>query len=104
MSPLFATAAKRPTKLLLGVFVAFALSALPGTAMAQIERNPVDRSQSESSAAPEARTADDEFSRQLNELKKTFADLSKKIDDSAQSMGRTGNAETARKEIEDLRA
>ncbi len=50
------------------------------------------------------RTADDEFSRQLSELKKTFADLSKKIDDGAQSMGRLDNAEAARKEIEDLRA
>ena len=34
-------------------------------------------------AAPELRTADDEFSRQLSELKKTFADLGKKIEDSA---------------------
>ena len=104
MSPLFATAAQRPSGLLLGAILAFALSAMPGAATAQIERNAVDRSQSESNAAPEARPADDEFSRQLSELKKTFADLSKKIDDSAQSMGRTGNAETARKEIEDLRA
>jgi DNA repair exonuclease SbcCD ATPase subunit len=55
-------------------------------------------------AAPDARGADDEFSRQLNELKKTFTDLSKRIDDSAQTMGRTQNAEAARKQIEELRA
>src|SRR5262245_11515107 len=55
-------------------------------------------------AAPDARAADDEFSRQLNELKKTFTDLSKRIDDSAQTMGRSQNAEAARKEIEELRA
>ena len=65
-----------------------------GPALAQAERN----------AAPDARTADDEFSRQLSELKKTFTDLSKRIDDSAQTMGRTQNAEAARKEIEELRA
>ncbi len=55
------------------------------------------------STAPEARTADDEFSRQLGELKGTFADLSKKFDESAQSIDRLSTAEGARKEIEDLR-
>jgi DNA repair exonuclease SbcCD ATPase subunit len=60
--------------------------------------------QSERAAAPEMRTADDEFSRQLSELKKTFADLSKKIEDSTQTIGRLDNAEAARKEIEELRA
>ncbi len=52
----------------------------------------------------ELRTADDEFSRQLNELRKTFTDLSKKIEDSAGSIGRLDSAEAARKEIEELRA
>jgi len=65
-----------------------------GPALAQAERN----------AVPDARAADDEFSRQLNELKKTFTDLSKRIDDSAQTMGRSQNAEAARREIEELRA
>jgi hypothetical protein len=60
--------------------------------------------QSERAGAPEVRTADDEFSKQLAELKKTFADLSKKIEDSAQSIGRLDSAEAARKEIEELRA
>ena len=32
---------------------------------------------------PELRTADEEFSKQLSELKRTFADLSKKFEDSA---------------------
>jgi DNA repair exonuclease SbcCD ATPase subunit len=53
---------------------------------------------------PDARTADDEFSRQLGELKGTFADLSKKFDESAQSIDRLNTAEGARKEIEELRA
>lgn len=60
--------------------------------------------QSEHAATPEMRTADDEFSRQLSELKKTFSDLSKKIEDSTQTIGRLDNAEAARKEIEELRA
>jgi DNA repair exonuclease SbcCD ATPase subunit len=58
--------------------------------------------QSEKSA-PELRTADDEFSRQLGELKRTFADLSKKFDDSAQTIEHLNSADTARKEIEELR-
>jgi DNA repair exonuclease SbcCD ATPase subunit len=79
-------------------FVAAALLSLivalaPGPLLAQAERN----------AAPDLRTADDEFSRQLSELKKTFGDLSKKFEESAQSIDRLESAEAARKEIEDLR-
>ena len=48
-------------------------------------------------------TADDEFSRQLAELKKTFADLSRKFEDSAQNIDRLNSADAARKEIEELR-
>ena len=51
----------------------------------------------------ELRTADDEFSRQLSELKRTFADLSKKFEDSAQTIDRLSDAQSARKEIEELR-
>ena len=59
--------------------------------------------QSERGKAPDVATADDEFSRQLSELKKTFADLSKKFEDSATSIDRLNSAEAARKEIEELR-
>lgn len=59
--------------------------------------------QAAQNAAPELRTADDEFSRQLGELKKTFGDLGKKFEESAQSIDRLESAEAARKEIEDLR-
>jgi DNA repair exonuclease SbcCD ATPase subunit len=52
---------------------------------------------------PELRTADEEFSKQLSELKRTFADLSKKFEDSAQTIDRLNSAEAARKEIEELR-
>src|SRR5882724_4737741 len=60
--------------------------------------------QAERSTAPDAATADDEFTRQLNELKKTFGDLSKKFEDSAKSIDRLSSAEAARSEIEELRA
>ena len=71
-----------------------ALGAAPGgPALAQTDGKP----------APQARAPEDEFAKQLSELKKTFADLSKKIDNSAQSMGRAGSADAARKEIEELR-
>ena len=59
--------------------------------------------QSDPAATAEVNTADDEFSRQLAELKKTFADLSRKFDESAQSIDRLNSAEAARKEIEELR-
>jgi DNA repair exonuclease SbcCD ATPase subunit len=59
--------------------------------------------QGEQPATPDARTADDEFSRQLSELKKTFAELGKKFEDSAKTIDRLNSAEAARKEIEELR-
>jgi DNA repair exonuclease SbcCD ATPase subunit len=55
-------------------------------------------------AASELRTVDDEFSRQLTELKRTFADLSKKFESSAQTIEGLRDAQAARKEIEELRA
>jgi DNA repair exonuclease SbcCD ATPase subunit len=69
-----------------------AMATAPIKALAQSEK-----------PAPELRTADDEFSRQLGELKRTFADLSKKFDDSAQTIEHLNSADTARKEIEELR-
>jgi DNA repair exonuclease SbcCD ATPase subunit len=59
--------------------------------------------QPEQPAATGPRTADDEFSKQLSELKGTFAELSKKFEDSAQTIDRLSSAEDARKEIEELR-
>jgi len=68
------------------------LATAPGLARAQADKS-----------APELRTADDDFSRQLSELKRTFADLSKKFEDSAQTIEHLNSAEGARKEIEELR-
>jgi DNA repair exonuclease SbcCD ATPase subunit len=88
--PAFIACARRVNALLA---VALFLIATPLPALAQTERN----------VAAEVGTADDEFSRQLAELKKTFAELSKKFEDSAQSIDRLKSADTARKEIEELR-
>ena len=48
-------------------------------------------------------TADTEFSRQLGELKKSFADVSRTIDESAKSIDTIQNPEQGRKSIEELR-
>jgi DNA repair exonuclease SbcCD ATPase subunit len=59
--------------------------------------------EADAGAAAGLSTADDEFSKQLGELKKTFGELSKKFEDSAKSIDRLSSAEDARKEIEELR-
>src|SRR5262245_25339120 len=80
------------------------LALLPAALLALMMMVPLPAlAQSAGGAAPDTATADDEFSRQLGELKKTFTDLSKKFEDSAQSIDRLNSAETARKEIEELR-
>ena len=46
----------------------------------------------------------EDFSRELNELKKTFTELGKRIDDGAKSIDGLTDVQRARKEIEELRA
>jgi DNA repair exonuclease SbcCD ATPase subunit len=48
-------------------------------------------------------TADSEFSQQLGELKKSFADVGRTIDESAKSIDTVQNPEQGRKSIEELR-
>jgi DNA repair exonuclease SbcCD ATPase subunit len=64
---------------------------------------PFDATAQAANDKPQLGTADDEFSRQLGELKGTFSELSKKFDESAQTIDRLSSAEGARKEMEDLR-
>jgi DNA repair exonuclease SbcCD ATPase subunit len=73
------------------VLLAVTTMAAPAPALAQ------------SGAPSKALTADDEFSRQLDELKQTFTELSKKFEESAKSIDRLDSADAARKEIEELR-
>jgi DNA repair exonuclease SbcCD ATPase subunit len=83
--------------------LALILTALLLATTAPLSTQPA-AAQSERSATAEQSTADDEFSRQLSELGKTFTELSRKIEDSASSIGRLDSAEAARSEIEQLRA
>jgi DNA repair exonuclease SbcCD ATPase subunit len=55
-------------------------------------------------AAPDAIAPVEDFSRELEKLKKSFGDLGHKIDDSAKAIDGYTDVEKARKEIEDLRA
>jgi DNA repair exonuclease SbcCD ATPase subunit len=77
----------------LAVLLLFGMTAAPWVVLAQ----------SEPGGTGELRTADEEFSKQLGELKNTFSDLSKKFEDSAQTIDRLNSAEAARQEIEELR-
>ena len=81
--------ATRSSAVLWAALLPILLAAPVAGVLAQTEKTP-----------QEMRTADDEFSRQLSELKRTFADLSKKFEDSAQTIDRLSDAQTARKEIE----
>jgi hypothetical protein len=56
----------------------------------------------DSGAAAEA-TGEDEFSRQLRELKKTFGDIGKQIEDTTKTLDTLKAPEQARKGLEDLR-
>jgi DNA repair exonuclease SbcCD ATPase subunit len=76
------------------IFLAFAVIALVPPALAQAERN----------ASSDAISPVEEFSRQIEQLKRTFTDLSKKIDDGAKSIDGLTDIEKARKELEELRA
>ena len=52
---------------------------------------------------PDAIAPVEEFSRQLDELKKSFVDLNKRIEESAKAIDRATDPQASRKEIEELR-
>src|SRR5262249_58461987 len=84
MTGFASTAVARPLAVLAALSLLLLIAATPRPVLAQGERGTAPHS-----AAPDAATADDEFTRQLNELKKTFSDLSKKFDDSAKTSTRS---------------
>jgi FlaG/FlaF family flagellin (archaellin) len=53
--------------------------------------------------ASDGAATEDEFSRQLRELKKTFGDIGKQIEDTTRTLDTLKTPETARKGLEDLR-
>ncbi len=71
----------------------FVLLASPPVAFAQSERT-----------VPDGVTPVEEFSRQVDELKKTFAELGRKIEKSATSIDGMTDVDKARREIAELRA
>ena len=82
------------------------LTALVGLLLAAIVAPPALAETS--SSEPAAGSSDavmpvEEFSRQLDELKKTFADLNKRIESSAKTIDNETDPVASRKEIEDLR-
>lgn len=85
--------ARRYVILFAGLFLSLVL-AVP-TAMAQSANR---------SAAPDAYTPVEEFSRQLDEFKRTIPELNKKMEESATAVDRWTDVDKARKEIEELRA
>jgi DNA repair exonuclease SbcCD ATPase subunit len=60
--------------------------------------------QSTKPVGPDAISPVEEFSRQLDEFKKSIPELNKKIEDSAASVDKWTDVDKARKEIEELRA
>jgi DNA repair exonuclease SbcCD ATPase subunit len=58
----------------------------------------------DSGAKGDAISPVEDFSRELDKLKRSFGELGKKMDDSAKAIDEYTDAEKARKEIEDLRA
>jgi len=85
--------ARRYVILFAGLFLSLVL-AVP-TAMAQSANRP---------APPDAYTPVEEFSRQLDEFKRTIPELNKKMEESATAVDRWTDVDKARKEIEELRA
>ena len=66
---------------------------------------PAGMAQQASRTAPaDAYTPVEEFSRQLDEFKRTIPELNKKIEESASAVDRWTDVDKARKEIEELRA
>jgi chromosome segregation ATPase len=78
------------------LFLLLLVAIPPGAALAQSPSKP-------DAATPDAVTPVEEFSRQLDELKKTFLDLSKRIEASAKAIDRETDPAASRKEIADLR-
>jgi DNA repair exonuclease SbcCD ATPase subunit len=77
-----------------------------GTAMAMLVLAVVAMTQTPARAQADAKggaSADSEFSQQLGQLKKSFADVSRTIDESAKSIDSIQNPEQGRKSIEELR-
>ena len=80
-----------PAALALLVALLLAIGVSPGRGLAQTAQK------------PDAITPVEEFSRQLDELKKSFVDLNKRIEQSAKAIDHATDPEASRQEIAELR-
>jgi chromosome segregation ATPase len=80
------------------------LPALLFAAMLALSSAPSAFAQGKGSATPDAVTPVEEFSKQIEALKKTFTDLGKKIDESTKTIDGITDVDKARRELEELRA
>jgi DNA repair exonuclease SbcCD ATPase subunit len=97
MSRLFLVALRRRSAVLFAAALLAFCAPLGGPALAQS-----DRAAGGASSA-DAVTPVEEFSKQVEEFKKSYPDLNKKIEESAKSIDSITDVEKARKEIEELR-
>ena len=67
-----------------------------------VSTHPV-RAQSEQAAPTDVVTPVEEFARQVDQLKKSYPDLAKRIEDGAKTIDEVTDVDKARKEIEELR-
>jgi DNA repair exonuclease SbcCD ATPase subunit len=79
------------------VFVALALVAVFAVSV------PPARAQTEQAAPADVITPVEEYARQVEQLKKSYPDLAKRIEDSAKTIDEVTDVDKARKEIEELR-
>jgi len=84
----------------LAVLTGFLLLGFAGSPAAAEDQT----SSSSGLSKPDAVAPVEEFSRQLDELKKTFADLNKRIESSAKTIDNETDPVASRREIEELRA
>lgn len=84
------------------------LAVLIGSLLLGFAGSPAGAEDSQTSSSPGVSQSDavapvEEFSRQLDDLKKTFADLNKRIESSAKTIDNETDPVASRKEIEELR-
>src|SRR5882672_6946633 len=94
------------TRCILGLRAARPVGFLAAALLLLVLALPAPRvfAQAGSPQQPDAISPVEEFSRRLDEFKKSVPDLNKKIEDSAGSVDRWTDVDKARKEIEELRA
>ena len=85
-----------------GAMRPFALVALALFAMAGVALHP-QPAHAEQAVSPDAMSPVEEYARRVEQLKKSYPELAKRIEDGAKAIDEVTDVDKARKEIEDLR-